>query len=101
MGGSMNESIIGHTLLGNKVLAVHLAEDGRQYIKIPEEDDEPLYGNYLMPGQTWDSPAFPPLQGSQRVQAEPLAYHEAGHAVACIDEGLAFTDAAQCYLPIR
>jgi hypothetical protein len=78
------EAIIGHWLALGEVNIVFREHDGRQfYLVMPTL--ERSYGTFLAPGQTWgrrdESRA---LKGIPRERA----FHEAGHALAAIDEGI-------------
>jgi hypothetical protein len=82
------EAIIGHWLACGEVHIVFAERDGRQFYLV-KETLERSYGTFLAPGQAWarrDEPS--PLRGSAREQAEVRAFHEAGHAVVCIDQGI-------------
>jgi hypothetical protein len=82
------EAIFGHWFAAGEVHIVFTEDDGRQFFLV-KPTLERSYGSFLDPGQTWarrDEPA--PLQGIARAQGMLRAFHEAGHAVACIDEGI-------------
>ncbi len=82
------EAVIGHWFACGEVHIVFAEGDGRQFFLI-KETRERFYGTFLDPGHDWarrEEPA--PLTGAARDQGMLRAYHEAGHAVACIDEGI-------------
>jgi hypothetical protein len=82
------EAVIGHWFGIGEVHIVFTDDDGRQFILL-KETRERFYGSFLAPGQSWASEGkCRPLQGGERVRMAARAYHEAGHAVACIDEGI-------------
>jgi hypothetical protein len=79
---------LGHWFACGEVHVVFPGDDGRQFFLI-KETLERCHGTFLDTGQTWarrDEPA--PLRGIARDEAMPRAYHEAGHAVACVAEGI-------------
>jgi hypothetical protein len=82
------DAIVGHWYACGEVHIVFAEDDGRQFSLI-KETLERCHGTFLNPGQTWarrDEPA--PLRGTARDQGMLRAYHEAGHAVACVAEGI-------------
>lgn len=82
------EAVIGHWFACGKVHIVFAESDGRQFF-LMQEDHERAYGTFLKPGQHWNRRDEPtPLQGRARDEGILRAYHEAGHSVICIDEGL-------------
>jgi hypothetical protein len=82
------DAIIGHCFAYGEVHIIFVESDGRQFFLI-KETRERFYETFLEPGQTWarrDEPT--PLKGRAREQGLLRAYHEAGHAVACVDHGI-------------
>jgi hypothetical protein len=82
------DAVVGHWFADGEVHVVFTEGDGRQFFLL-KETLERCYGTFLGPDQTWarrDPPA--PLRGIARDQGMLRAYHEAGHAVACTDEGI-------------
>jgi hypothetical protein len=82
------DAIIGHWFACGVVHIVFAEADGQQFYLLPGSLER-SYGVFLDPGQTWGRRDPPmPIQGTARAQAMLRAFHEAGHAVACIDEGI-------------
>jgi hypothetical protein len=82
------EAVIGHWFALGEVHIVFAEADGRQFI-LDKETLDRSFGDYLASGQTWGrrEGAFP-LAGGANEEEKMRAYHEAGHAVVCIDEGI-------------
>jgi hypothetical protein len=82
------EAIIGHWFAAGEVHIVFADPDGRQFYLV-KETRERSYGNFLDPDQTWGvRDRLTPLRGIERAEGMLRAVHEAGHAVACILEGI-------------
>jgi hypothetical protein len=83
------ERLIGHWFDGRAVHKVFIEDDGRQFILVKEETLVRLYDRYLEPGVTRGRRCAPtPISEAVRERAKPRAYHEAGHALICVDEGI-------------
>jgi hypothetical protein len=82
------DAVVGHWYAGGEVHIIFAEDDGRQFF-LTKETQERCYGTFLGSDQTWARREEPgPLRGIARDQGMLRAYHEAGHAVACIDEGI-------------
>jgi hypothetical protein len=80
------DSIVGHWF-ARDVQAIFSDADGQFFLE-PEERKR-IDGFFLEPGQGWAvRDRFQPSFGEARQQDMLRAVHEAGHAVACIDQGI-------------
>jgi hypothetical protein len=82
------EDILGHWFAVGEVHLVFREPDGRQFF-LTKDTRERVHGTFLDAGQTWGRREEPsPLRGDAREQVKVRAFHEAGHAVGCVDEGV-------------
>jgi hypothetical protein len=82
------DAIVGHWFAGGEVHIVFAGKDGRQFFLV-KETLERVFGDFLEPSQIWSRRENPvPLRGVDLEEARLRAFHEAGHAVVCVDEAI-------------
>ena len=77
--------VIGHLSFGGIVMAVFIDSNGNQFILCPN-DGEKMNNDRLRPDEQWR--VIQNYRPDRSIEAQARAFHEAGHAVACMIAGV-------------